>query len=322
MNTCKKCGSQFDSSFCPNCGTKAEDDIKVEFSQPHFKEEKKNSHVILKFLGLIIIIIVLYNFVTPSDDNDSNSVNQNKEPQSESVSAKAAKYLTDEEISYLYSDPDKYKGKHVNLSGEVFVEPEKDSDGVYVQMYQDPTNNDKNTIIKCDPDIDVKSGDYIIVDGTIKGRLKGKNLMGVSLEAPFIIASSVKISSYQEVVVPTKKSIDINQKKKQYGYEIVLEKVEFAESETRLYVTINNNGSSKFTAWNPKIIQGKKQYEEQANYEAEYPEIQSDLHPKVSTSGIISFPAIDSKSGFQFNIEAHTDTFDEDIKDYVFEIKK
>ncbi len=108
-------------------------------------------------------------------------------------------------------------GKHVKLSGEIFVEPEKDSDGVYIQMYQDPDKSDKNTIIKCNPGTDVKSGDYIIVDGTIKGRLKGKNLMGVSLEAPFII--SVKISSYQEVVVPTEKSIDINQKKEQYGYE-------------------------------------------------------------------------------------------------------
>lgn len=321
MNICKKCGSKFDSSFCPNCGTKAEDDIKVEFTKPHFKEEKKNNHVILKFLGLIIILMVLYNLVTPSSDSSSNNINPTQDAKTKTASTDSAAYLKESEIPYLYTNADKYKGKRVKLSGEVFTDPDKDTDRVYVQMFQDPTNSNNQTLLICPSGTDVKSGDYIIIDGKVKDMFEGKNLMGGTIQAPRIVVDNVKISTYQDVVAPAVKTIKPKQKEKQFDYEIIIQKVEFADSETRVYVTVNNNGNGNFSIMDAKLIQGKSQYEEQYNYDANYPEVQNDIHSGVSTSGIICFPSINHDKDFQLNLDTYSDNYDDDLKDFIFEVK-
>jgi hypothetical protein len=59
--------------------------------------------------------------------------------------------------------------------------------------------------------------------------------------------STVTVTTYAEVVAPSEKTIKINESKDQHGYEVTIEKIEFANAETRVYLTINNNGSSNFS---------------------------------------------------------------------------
>ena len=57
----------------------------------------------------------------------------------------------------------------------------------------------------------------------------------------------------------------------------------------------------------------------QDNYEAEYPEISSDLKAGATTSGIICFPAIDEKD-FSLSFSAYSDNFNETLNDFEFNI--
>ena len=57
--------------------------------------------------------------------------------------------MSEDEITQMYSDPDSFKGRTLELYGRVFNEPEYDDDGVYFQMWGDPENGERNTIVAC-----------------------------------------------------------------------------------------------------------------------------------------------------------------------------
>ena len=58
----------------------------------------------------------------------------------------------------------------------------------------------------------------------------------------------------------------------------------------------------------------------QANREAEYPEIQSDLLVGNSTEGIIAFPKLND-GAFTVIIDASSENWDEEIKPYTFNVE-
>jgi hypothetical protein len=231
--------------------------------------------------------------------------------------------LTDEEIAQMYTDPAAFKGRPVTLTGKVFL-VERDADAVYMQVYQDPENYENNTIIGyADPDFDVEDDDYIKVTGTVEDEFEGTNAYGGSVTAPMIVASTLEISSYQEVMAPT--ILEVVPEKKtvtHLGYSVTVQKIEFAENETRVYLKVKNGGKSEFSLYSfyAVLIQGNKQYEEQSNWDAEYPEIQTDLKVGIESEGIICFPAINQED-FQLEFEGSSDNYREDVDLFKFNVK-
>lgn len=106
---------------------------------------------------------------------------------------------------------------------------------------------------------------------------------------------------------PTIKTIDVNETQDHYVYKITLEKVEFAENETRVYINVENSGSDEFSiySFNGVISQNGNQYEEQSNYNADYPEMNNSLLVGNKTEGIIAFPALED-APFTFTIDAYS----------------
>ncbi|MBM6722235.1 hypothetical protein [Pseudoflavonifractor phocaeensis] len=231
--------------------------------------------------------------------------------------------LTDAEVKMMYSAPDEYKGALVELSGVVFNTVEYDEDGVYFQMWGDPENSDLNTIVTYpDPNFALESGQYVKVTGTVMGEVTGTNAFGGEISAAMVTADGLEISTYQDVVSPTlaTASADVPTVE-QLGYSITVQKAELAENETRLYISATNNGSANFIiySFNMTIVQDGHQYEEESNYAADYPELQSDIRPSVTTEGVVTFPALEN-APFQLIIEARSDDWDEDIQDYIFDM--
>lgn len=375
-NVCNKCGTNFDSPFCPNCGTQAQQTVNVQ--QPVINQqprplpppiptnvtyqqnqsipyqnirtpEKKHGclfwGVIISTItiGVIIFSIILISclqaFTKGFKDGYNDAINKANNTVASNdvvvgedaditstlaptITSAPDEYLSEDEIQYLYSKPKDYIGKRVNLSGVVFTDPEKDEEGTYFQMFQDAVNSDNNTFITYYDELDVENGDYVIIDGIVDRDAEGMNAFGATINAPGIIADSVIISTYQEVVSPTEKTVDNIGSQEQYGYEITVDKVEFSPIETRMYITVNNNGSSNFSVslYSMKLVQGSKQYEQQDNYEAEYPEVQTDLIPGTTTSGVVCFPVINQADDFTLYIEGYSDNWEEEIEDYMFDI--
>lgn len=229
-----------------------------------------------------------------------------------------------EEFDQMYSDPAKYKNYEVTFTGRVFVEPERDADGVYLQIWADPVNHEKNMIVAYDdPQFSVKTDDYLLIKGIVKKEYKGENAFGATLTMPVIEATSIELVDYITAVAPSIKTVEINEELNQNGYIVQLQKIEFAETQTRAYVKVKNNTKNKisFYTHNSKLLVGSQQYEEEYIYEADFPEIHSDLLVGAETEGIIAYPAIDSNlTSLQFYAEGYSDDYNIRIDPFVFEV--
>lgn len=232
-------------------------------------------------------------------------------------------YVGESEIDAVYTSPDKYKGKYIKLTGKVFGTPEKDEGSIYFQMYGDPENYERNTIVKyTDDSFSLKDGDYVAIDGQISGAFKGENLMGGTVVAPQIVASSLEIKDYKDAVRPTLKEVAPALTQEQHGCSITVDKIEFAKEETRVYFTVKNESENKFMfySFDCKIVQDGKQYEDETNFDANYEEIPSELLSGVTASGVVTFPPIDSAKNFQVLTEGHSSNYREDFAPYTFDI--
>lgn len=281
----------------------------------------KNRHfnkVARVVISVLIGIIVSYNMFS----GDSSTAQSTSTSTQTSIEVKKA--LTKTEFEQMYSDPNKFKGHTVDFYAKIFVQPEKDNNGTYLQAYADPEHSEKNTLISInDSTLDVKTDDIIHVVGTVRKKFSGENAFGAEMVAPIIDAQKVEKADYATAFAPTLKSIDVNKEQDQKGYTLKVNKIELAENETRVYVSITNNSKNKisFYDFNSKLVQNGKQFELKDNYEANYPKLQSELLPGVNTEGIILFPAVDIKSGnLKLVLEGSSENYDITINPFTYDI--
>lgn len=243
---------------------------------------------------------------------------------SEGSSSGNVKEVAGEDYVKLYSDANAFKGYKVDMFLKVFA-VEKDDSGTYLQAYYDPEGLDKNTIVTIDdPGVDVKDGDIIHVTGTVKGEFTGENMLGAKITAPQITASSIEKSDYATAFAPAINTAEANQEQNQHGILLILEKVEFAEKETRAYLTVKNGtkDNASFYSFNAKAVQGSQQFEADDNWDANYQEVQSDILPGIESSGIVVFPAIDPAAGaIQLIFECRSDDFFVDFNPFSFTVQ-
>lgn len=318
---CQECGKEISdrAGCCPNCGCPIVGNEIIDFEVDDKPKFPKILIIILAVIAAIVIIfvaIILASVIVSS--RDQNNVNYEEENIEEKV------YLTEEEIPQLFSDPERFKGKYVVLTGKIFTEPEDGGDYVALQIWGKPEDSENNFLVVAPKDgTEYESDSYVIVDGLVDGEMSGENLIGGEITAPLIIADKVEISTYKDVVSPTIKEYSFDDLKlEQYGYSVSVTKVEIADKETRLYLTVNNNGGSKFNLfeYDVKIVQNGKQYETEPNYYADYPELQTDLLPGTESSGVLVFQNIEPDSDFQIYIEGYSDNWEEDLEPFKFDV--
>lgn len=126
--------------------------------------------------------------------------------------------------------------------------------------------------------------------------------------------------TYQEACAPTLYTATVQTAAQtQCGYTVSVDSVELAEKETRVAVTVTNNGAAAFSIYDSsaKIVQNGKQFEREYNSYADYPELQSDLMVGASTTGIITFPVLE-KADFDITLTGSSDDWDESIAPFTF----
>lgn len=231
-------------------------------------------------------------------------------------------YLTESEITEMYTNPNKYEGRKIKVTGKVFQEPEVDGDSIVFQMWADAINSDLNTIVYAKTDIKLSVDDYVRIDGVVGETFKGENAFGGSVTAPTIKATKIEKVEPQDLLAPTTKELTPNNLSiNQNNVVFTVEKIQFSKEETRVFLKIENNSGSEFSfySFNAKIAQDGKQYDYESNYEANYKEINSDILNGITTDGILTFPAISEKS-FDLYLDGSSDNYDLDFNDYVFNI--
>ena len=276
---------------------------------------------------LVTIIISLLLAVSMYGCGNSESTPEKETEKQEKSKEKV--YLEESEIGAFFSNTDDFKGKYIKLDGRIFTSPEKDEDMIALQAQHDPDTSSYNFIVYTeDESLSFKNGDYIVADGEILGELKGENLFGGEVTAPVIQADSIEIQSYMDAVVPTIAEYTLNDlSSSQNGITLRLDKVEYAEKETRIYATITNESEDKFylDTYGMKLVQNGQQIEQDSStgsvYEGNYPQLPSEVLPGASSSGILVYPSMDYSTGFQFYAEGSSENWEIEFQPFIMEMK-
>ena len=198
----------------------------------------------------------------------------------------------------LFSDPDKYKGAEVDIVGVVFTAPERHEGGTYWQMFADPINREWNTMVGIEStEVSIKNGDYVHVKGSVKGEFEDENKLGGKIRGVVLIAESVTVVDALAIAPPAiRVYTGAPDTKTQHDLRVSLDKVEFAETETRIFLTVANNtkGEAMFHKYSVKAMQGKRQFELVSDFSGlRYPEVQIELLPGAESTGVVVLPAMD-----------------------------
>ncbi len=318
---CPECKKKISDqcSNCPHCGypiMKDEEFTNLEEKTPETLESPANNKKpIYKkiwfwiIVGIAVITIGVALFFI---------INRDTKPKYDKEGQPVFVDLTNE----VYTNAKKYRGYHIKIKGQVFQVMGDNGKTKGIQIWLDPDTCEQNLMIYYSTDVEVKQGDYIKCTGYIDSVTKYKNAYDAELHVPLIVSKDLEKSTYIEVMAPTKESITPeNHKQEQYGYSISIDKVEFAEKETRVYATATNNGKALMTIGDTVIVQGGKQYNSETNHDAEYEEIPYELVKGVTCSGVIVFPTIKFED-FELTINVHSDDFDEELGAFTFKISK
>lgn len=308
---CGKYTSSF-SKYCRACGHQLifydEDNYKLEKYPIEVKKRSKKIYWLFLPIILIIIALLLYLGLIVQRINASQDSN-------------GKRLYTD--IKKVASNPSVFKWKYVDFYGRV-LGIENDSGSAYLQVYSDVTSYSDTVLVKCStiPDT-LKDDDCVHIEGQVIKSTNAFNLFGVQMTLACIDAESVEEVDYITAAAPTKKTLNVNGELNHNNYIANIDKVEYAEKETRVYFTIKNQGRAKIYIFSnsTKLIQNGKQLEQEYRFEPDsYPEIASEISPGASSSGIFVFPAINLNDSFCFIIEGYSDDFDEEISPYEFNI--
>lgn len=97
-----------------------------------------------RLIIVLILAVALAGCETSTVEQDAtpHTVNLNKETADASA-------LTDQEFVQMLSDPKRFKGRNVEYYALVFVAPERDDKGVYLQAYAEPSTTKCNRKLTC-----------------------------------------------------------------------------------------------------------------------------------------------------------------------------
>lgn len=303
---------------CPNCGYPIKANITTVEAEAFEKTNSSKDNIaksVLKkwwfwtVVGVVLAALVLGTVLL---------VNRDTKPRLDKDGNPIFIELTDE----VYTNADKYKGYHINIKGKVFQVLGDNGTSKGIQVWLDPETCEQNLMIYYSTDVDVKQGDFISCSGYIDSVTKYKNAYDAELYVPLIFSTDLKKATYIDVMAPTTETIALDDLRKEFsGYSVIVQKVEFSEKETRVYVSVANNGKATLYVGDSVIIQDGKQYKATANYEAKYDEIPYEIVKGASNAGVLVFPAIKTND-FELNLDIHSDDYDEKLGEYAFLIGK
>lgn len=266
-----------------------------------------------KLLALLVVGTMSLSMTACGGSSDSGNTTTSTTPEQK-------EYV--DSITSVTSDPDACKGKYVNFYGIVSQADESDDEYFY-QVYTD-TDYDNSVLLYVPKELvsdTISSDDFISVEAKIDGSYSGQTIMGVDTTWAKLTAESIQKSSYVDTFGKAHTTWDFSdQTIEQEGISVAVTKVEFANTETRVYITATNNSSDTVNLWtsSAKIVQNGQQYEQTyGNYLADYPEVSSDILAGASSSGILCFDALEPGE-FQFYLEGSSDNWDIELDPFTF----
>lgn len=228
-------------------------------------------------------------------------------------------------LDKLFENPKSFDGKEITLGGYIEENKEIGPEEAELQLAVESWQTYNNLVVsyKGSSLSELGYDDIVLVKGKVKGTKSIKNELGVSIDVPKIEATEVIPSTFMEAISPTTKTVDANVVAEQYGISVKVDKVEFSEYETRVFVTVTNNSSDIFDILSgSRLVQSKKVYEDIFySLNEELPDLSDEeIGPGASVSGVLLFEPLKEKD-MKIYIEGYSENYDLDLDLFELDIK-
>ena len=231
--------------------------------------------------------------------------------------------FTRENWSELDAAPDRYVGALVDVVGKVLQTIEPTSEGTFWVMYIDPTNYRHQTMVAyLGQEIDVARDDYVRVRGQVLGVFSGMDRSGSAVGVPALTALEIDIVDAMASAPESIRTVEGSFSQSRHGMSVALVKVEFASTETRVFVTVKNDSASPmlFLDFDAQATQGDRRFDPFLVGHGDYPRIAAEIAPDVASSGVIVFPLMDPDAHTQLILKVTPADTRLSVDAYVFDI--
>ena len=261
-----------------------------------------------RFVVLLLTVSVLAG-CGGGGDNESATTTADTTTTTSTTTIAAEPAHTNADWATVASDPDPYKGETVMLVGRVFS-VERTEDLLGLQVWMDPKNSELNTAVAYrDPNFRVAEDDYVRVKGSVGGKVEGENLLGAKLTIPLVNADTLEIVDATAAAPPAYTTYG-PVTSTQGQIRMTVTKIEAAQDETRVYVTVNNKSASDFSFYSSsaKLVANGRSIK--SSYSGDYDEPASDVAAHSRTSGVILFEEVPRDAALRLILEGYSDNSD------------
>jgi len=231
--------------------------------------------------------------------------------------------FTNENLTMLLENPMLYKGLPVNLVGRIDKIVKVDQNNTQFSLIVNSGNSQETSSVLVNyakPQYDLRLSSYIKVTGSVQNTAETAG----NRQTPVVVADKVEpIADPWSSLDPAQYSIYPNKFANQNNNVIHLEKVEFAEEETRLFITIRNEGTAKdvLVLANPIGKQGSSEFKELAgSYRTAIPP-SVELQPKQEARVVVFLEPMNRKKNSASFILGSSNDILTGQKPYVFDLK-
>lgn len=205
--------------------------------------------------------------------------------------------FTNQNVQMLLENPKLYMGLPVNIVGRIdkIIRIDSNHTQFSLKVNSDGQTGAQDLVVSYNqPHSNMQFSSYIKISGSIQNTIKTPE----NSQTPLIIADKVEaIADPWSMLAPAQYTIYPGKTVSQSGKSVTIDKVEFAEQETRLFITVRNDGPADdvLLLSNPVAYQANRQFTELGgSYRISLdPAIQ--LQPKQEAKGVVFLQPLDRR---------------------------
>ena len=187
-----------------------------------------------------------------------------------------------------------YVGSDVDISGKVAqVMRTSDSESQFAIETETEITFGERTLVVVGTDPKLTEDQWVRVQGVLHSYWNTQNLMGAEMRLPVVAAHRVSAITRAEAF-PSIRTVPVDQSITRHGLTITLQKLEIADSETRLYIHAKNNSPNKASlyAYDAVLVQGTQQIQRKDIFGQDVEEPDTTLVSGTETQGILLFEPV------------------------------
>lgn len=341
---CRYCSAEYQGDICPDCGTPAgmdrpphqQDNFSQKSPPPFYTQNQEDVSPssgisvpsrrfvpIFATVAAVVAVAVIAFFILASYLNLLGSPGENSAISSYSIVVspdlqetvrqgppQTGDTVLPDQYSELSYQADIFQGSQLSCWVQVLYNAQETEEGSYFSFRTVSSQNSGQELYGVafwpGSASQLYDGRYLSITGTILGEYTYTDSFGYEDSGPAVYVTDLTISSYAEIFAPAIVTIfpDLDPVTRN-DCTIDLTRVEFAETETRFYLTINNNTSEHLILYPDQTTayQDNRRYHWQENYEADYTISYDGVDAGKSRELILAFPPMSDRWEIELSVK-------------------